>query len=92
MGLLEGVNLGTEEDRWEWLGEEGGSFSVKSSYNVLELISLLDDDLCLLEEGVFSLLWKSPAPSKVVAFSWSLLLIRIPTRSNGFIPSLCVLR
>jgi len=82
MTLLEGVILGTEEDRWEWIPDESGTFSVKSSYTVLELISLLDDDLSPLEKGFFSLLWKSPAPSKVVAFSWSLLLDCIPTRSN----------
>lgn len=35
-----------------------------------------------LEEGVFGYLWKSLAPYKVVAFSWTLLLDRIPTRSN----------
>jgi hypothetical protein len=82
MALLEGVILGTEEDRWEWLPEESGLFTVKSSYTVLELIYLLVIELCPLEEGVFSLIWKSPAPSKVVAFSWSLLLDRIPTREN----------
>jgi len=55
---------------------------VKSSYTVLELTYLLDIELCPREEQVFSLIWKSPTPSKVVAFSWSLLLDRIPTRVN----------
>lgn len=82
MALLEGVILGPEVDRWEWIPDESGVFLVKSAYTVLELISILVDDLCPLEEGFFSLIWKSPAPSKVVAFSWSLLLDRIPTRSN----------
>ena len=31
---------------------------------------------------VFDLLWKSPALSKVVAFSWQLLLNRIPSKDN----------
>jgi len=36
-----------------------------------------------LEEGkVFSQIWRSPAPSKVLAFSWKVLLNRIPTRIN----------
>jgi len=82
LALLEGVVLGSEEDRWVWLPDEGGTFSVKSSYSVLEAITLLEEDTSTLEEGVFSLLWKSPAPSKVVAFSWSLLLDLIPTRVN----------
>jgi len=31
---------------------------------------------------VFHQLWKSPAPSKVVALSWKMLLDRVPTRAN----------
>lgn len=31
---------------------------------------------------VFESVWKSPAPSKVVVFSWQLLLNRIPTKDN----------
>jgi hypothetical protein len=31
---------------------------------------------------VFDHLWESPAPSKVIAFSWQLLYDRIPSRSN----------
>jgi hypothetical protein len=80
--LLEGTLLGDEEDRWLWTPEEGGTFSVRSSYKVLEEIVLLEDDLNDFQEGIFDKLWKSPAPSKVVAFSWAALLDRIPTRSN----------
>jgi hypothetical protein len=32
--------------------------------------------------GVFHNIWRSLAPSKVIAFSWKLLRNRIPTRSN----------
>ena len=80
--LLEGVSLGEDEDKWLWTAEEDGNFSVRSSYKVLEEIVLLEDDLSGIEEGVFAKLWKSPAPSKVVAFSWMTILNRIPTRSN----------
>jgi hypothetical protein len=38
--------------------------------------------MSVFNEWIFSLLWKSPAPSKVVAFLWYLLLDRIPTRAN----------
>lgn len=55
---------------------------VRSSYRVLKEILLLNESLSVLQEGVFGNLWKSPAPSKVVAFLWALLLDRIPTRSN----------
>jgi hypothetical protein len=82
MALLEEVVFNGDEDRWTWIPDEDGLFSVKSSYTILENIFLVDEGVGVLEEGVFSLIWKSPAPSKVVAFSWSLLLDRIPTRDN----------
>jgi len=34
------------------------------------------------EKGVFENLWKSPAPLKVVAFPWKVLLNRVPTKLN----------
>jgi hypothetical protein len=34
------------------------------------------------QKGVFEKLWKSPAPSKVVAFTWKALLNRIPSKVN----------
>ena len=80
--LIERVMLGVEEDRWRWVPEEGGLFSVRSAYRVLEETVLVDGGLSELEEEVYANLWKSPAPSKVVAFSWMLLLDRIPTRAN----------
>lgn len=81
LAFLEGVTLGNEVDKWAWLPDDGGIFSVKSTYMVLESIMLVEE-VGAQEEGVFSLLWRSPAPSKVVAFSWTLLLDRIPTRAN----------
>jgi hypothetical protein len=80
--LLEEVVLSVEEDCWWWLPEEEGVFSVKSAYNVL-IKDLRTEEVVrgdLLE--VFDHLWESPAPSKVIAFSWQLLYDRIPTRFN----------
>lgn len=57
-------------------------FSVKSAYSMLENIFLVEEDVGDINEGFFSLLWKSSAPSKPVAFYWSLLLDRIPTRKS----------
>jgi len=65
-----------------WLPDEEGIFSVKSAYYILENIFLVEEGVGVLEEEVFSLILKSLTPSKVVAFSWSLLLDRIPTRDN----------
>ena len=82
LASLEGVILGSDVDRWVWLPEKDGCFSVKSMYMVLERILLMEVDFCSSKEAVFEVLWRSPAPSKVVAFSWTLLLDRIPTRAN----------
>ncbi|PNY13317.1 hypothetical protein L195_g009970 [Trifolium pratense] len=80
--MLEPVVFSLEEYCWSWKPDPEGVFSVKSSYNLLvgELWSgeELDDAMAV----VFDQLWDSPAPSKVIAFSWQLLYDRIPTRKN----------
>lgn len=52
---------------------EGGDYSARSSYKVLEESMLLVNRTSAMEEGVFHYLWKSQAPPKVIAFSWILL-------------------
>jgi hypothetical protein len=80
--LLEPVNLSMVDDSWWWLPNLDWIFSVNSAYKHLV------KDLRPLEGGVvetpvvFDLIWESPAPSKVIAFSWQLLYDRIPTRNN----------
>jgi hypothetical protein len=80
--LLDSVTLSGEVDVWCWSPGEKGDFSVNSAYNFL--VSELED----LEEGdgglvnILGQICESPAPSKVIAFSWQLLLDRIPSRSN----------
>lgn len=59
-----------------------GVFSVKSAYSILEKLFLWEEGVSAFHEGIFSFIWKSSAPSKVVAFSWSLLLDHIPTTAN----------
>lgn len=79
---LEGVSLSQEEDRWSWNLEECGIFSMKSAYKKLD--GLMSSEVLWGEEekGVFKSLWKSPAPSKMIAFSWKILLNHIPTKDN----------
>lgn len=57
-------------------------FSVKSSYAKLEGLFVWEDRWSEEERNVFCNIWKSPVPYKVAAFSWKLLLNRIPTRLN----------
>jgi len=71
-----------EVDRWKWRLEDNRIFSVKSMYKALENLLILEEGSNPVEEKVFGYLWKSPAPSKVVAFSWKLLRDRTPTRRN----------
>ena len=51
-----------------WLLEGGGEFLVKLANKLLERVLLQGDMLDSLEGKVFTLIWKSPALSKVVAF------------------------
>lgn len=77
---LMGFRFVDEEDGWRL--EEDWCFSVKSAYEKLDGLVLVDELVAEEEKLVFSQIWKSPAPLKVVAFSWKLLLDRIPTRVN----------
>lgn len=79
---LVGVVVGEGEDvRW-WKSDDGGVFTVKSCYFALEKLRILEEGGSREEEEVFRYLWKSSAPSKVLVFSWTLLLDRIPTKAN----------
>jgi len=79
---LHGFEWGQGVDEWFWRLEKGGVFSVKSTYKKLAEVSLADNLWGEEEEHVFGQIWKSPAPSKVVALSWRGLLDHVPTRVN----------
>jgi len=55
---------------------------ISSRYKILQDLRLVEGVWSGEEEVVFRNLWKSKAPSKVLAFSWTLLLDRIPTKVN----------
>jgi hypothetical protein len=79
---LPSLVLSDVEDDWSWLPGEMGMFSVHSVYFTLGLVLPPVVVFSEFELEVFSNMWKSPAPSKVLAFSWKLLRNRIPTKSN----------
>jgi len=71
-----------KEDRWAWTLSYDGRFSVKSAYgHLLSNLPGIDAPVGEVLQAV-SRVWKFGAPSKVVVFSWQLLLNRIPTRLN----------
>jgi mannosylglycoprotein endo-beta-mannosidase len=83
VGLLVNVNLSHLEDGWIWKANPEEGFSVKSAYDML-MVGVVTNNLTTFELKVFSDIWESPAPSKVVAFSWQLFHNRIPSRVNLF--------
>jgi hypothetical protein len=92
------LEISEEDDYWRWNREDDGRFSVRSAYLLVDEIFSPEVTIGAQELRVFKNIWKSPAPSKVVAFSWQLLYDRIPTRDNlllrGVLPTqsddLCV--
>jgi hypothetical protein len=79
--LLVNVSLSQERDGWIWLSNQEDSFSVKSAFDLLREYKD-DSNLSDFEEMICSRIWESSAPSKIVAFSWQLLLNRLPTKDN----------
>ena len=82
--LLEVVSSPREgrEDVWSWIHCPDGRYSVKSAYAYLSKILPVPGAPNGEILQAVSRVWKSWAPSKVVVFSWQLILDRIPTRLN----------
>jgi hypothetical protein len=74
--------LSDDDDDWRWSLEDLGNFTVKSAYLLLSSIFATEGEYGSEELRVFNNIWKSPAPSKVITFSWKLLRNRVPTRIN----------
>ncbi|XP_057418658.1 uncharacterized protein LOC130712859 [Lotus japonicus] len=63
-------------DDWIWTKEEGGHFSVKSAYLLLQGEVSEPDNQC------FRKLWAVKAPSNVLALAWKVFLNRIQSKVN----------
>jgi hypothetical protein len=73
MILLDNVTRSTEEDRWEWRPENGGVFSVKSTYLLVSNMLVTGAAVSPEAASAFKAIWKCPAPSKVSALVWKAL-------------------
>jgi len=79
---LHGFVTSNGTDEWFWKLEDDGRFSVSSMYKKLDMVAGMGNDWGSEKKRVFSQVWKSPAPLKVVALFRRSLLNRIPTRLN----------
>jgi hypothetical protein len=85
IALLEVVShviISTVDDVWVWKPGFEEGFSVKSTYVFLDNTLHPIVPISSLQSFAFNYIWKSGVPSKVSAFSWQLVLDRIPTRDN----------
>jgi hypothetical protein len=82
LARLEGKVLGDRADSWVWKPDIEGGFSVKSCYTLLLDHFNVEVPLNEVEKVIFRAIWRSKAPGKVLAFSWTMLLDRIPTKIN----------
>ncbi|PNX96622.1 hypothetical protein L195_g019832, partial [Trifolium pratense] len=80
--VLTPIQLSNSLDEWRCHYSNGGIFTVSSLYRHLSdsIIPPFSFDQELVRD--LGYLWKSLAPSKVIVFSWQLLLRRLPTRVN----------
>jgi hypothetical protein len=81
-GMLGNVRLSLEIDSWRWNYNVEEEFSVNSAYEAIMVLRVDSLNLSPYDLKIFSSIWESPAPSKVVVFSWQLLHDRLPTKVN----------
>jgi hypothetical protein len=77
-----GISISEVEDKWIWTEDDDGIFSVKSCYNLLARLDSSFLQPSGFDSFVFKHIWKSLAPSKVCAFTWQVMLDKIPSRIN----------
>ncbi|GKU94711.1 hypothetical protein SLEP1_g8164 [Rubroshorea leprosula] len=63
------------KDTWRWRPDNEGNYTTRSAYKQLAK----KEESTLLE---YKNIWSAQVPSKVAAFSWQMLLDKIPTKAN----------
>jgi hypothetical protein len=74
----------TIDDAWTCAIGDDGEYTVKAGYNFLSSNFLPEMEVNENISRVLKTQWLSLAPSKVMVFSWQLILQRLPTRVNLF--------
>ncbi|WJX67033.1 hypothetical protein P8452_51532 [Trifolium repens] len=82
MVLLGPIVLSTERDDWGWRPEQGGGFTVNSTYSLVVNLLIERRTVTLAQELAFKAIWKCSAPSKVAGLIWMILHDKAPTRDN----------
>ncbi|KAH9768702.1 reverse transcriptase domain-containing protein [Citrus sinensis] len=70
------LNTRQDNDRWFWLADPNGEFTVRSCYNLLNSVSDVPNS------KVWKFLWGLEAPGKVKQFLWRSLKNILPTADN----------
>ncbi|GKV31852.1 hypothetical protein SLEP1_g40514 [Rubroshorea leprosula] len=63
------------KDTWRWRPDNEGNYTTRSAYKQLAK----KEESTLME---YKNIWSAQVPSKVAAFSWQMLLDKIPTKAN----------
>jgi hypothetical protein len=80
--LLGPIVLSTERDDLGWRPEQGGVFSVKSTYTLVSNLLIERRMVTLDQELAFKVIWKCPVPSKVSGLVWMVLHDKMSARDN----------
>ncbi|KAK2416256.1 hypothetical protein QL285_038667 [Trifolium repens] len=82
LAVIEGFQPLDCEDSWQWRADPTAGFTSKSAYHALINLQNNGNQLSHMQQFVFKNIRKSAAPSKVISFSWQLVLDRIPSKQN----------
>lgn len=66
-----------ERDRWAWLREQSGLYSVKTTHEML-----LTNKFGSEKVDIFKEIWQLKIPPKVNFFLWRVFMNRLPTMDN----------